>query len=1168
MVRTKSGGNRAVSPDRNNLFAKSIMRAEITISSILEEARRLGIELYVDGERLRYRAPQGALNENLRIQITQHKEELLSFLSNRNGSVSSAQMIARRQKDGDERIVLSFGQERLWFLYQMDPANPLYNLNTAARLMGVPDIDALEHSINEIISRHEILRTRYQTIDGQPFGVVDSALKLTIEVTDLLRLSEPDREPEALRISAEYFQQPFDLGQGPLIRASVLKLGERNYLLLLSMHHIISDGWSIGILFRELAALYESYSARKRASLSELPLQYSDFAYWQRQWLQGEALKNHLTFWKDYLSGANTILDLHTDRPRPPAQSFRGARQSFRIPSDVVDSIKSLAQQERATLFAALLPAFQTLLYRYTNQEDITVGTPVANRNKVEIENLIGFFVNTVAMRVDLSGDPIFRQLLGRAREAILEVQTHQEIPFERVVEEVQPKRELNRAPLFQVMFVLQNAPLPRLKLADLTLVPMEIDNGTAKFDLTLYMRETGRELTGSLAYNTDLFESTSIDRMIARFQTLLKSIAADADQRISKLALITSTQRRQLLTEYNQTDEAYPRDRLIHQLFEAQAETIPDALAIVYEKQNLTYGKLNKKANQLAHCLKSMGVGPETPVGICMEPSIETIIGILGIIKAGGAYAPIDPSFPKERADFILNDTQAPVLLTQQTLLEKFLGCKAQVINVDAGWQTIMGYSDENPCSYAEPGNLIYIIFTSGSTGAPKGVAIEHRQLLNYIYAIRQRLQFPFPASYAMVSSIAADLGNTCVFPSLCFGGSLHIISPDRASDPNALAEYFQEHDIDCLKIVPSHLSALLTSARSEQVIPRKRLILGGESSGWSLIERLRSLAPHCSIFNHYGPTESTVGVLTCEVEDRLSDVSATVPCGRPIGNIKIYLLDQYFEPAPVGIPGEVHIGGLGLARGYFNRPELAAEKFIPNPFSREPGWRLYRAGDLARYGPSGNIEFLGRVDDQVKIHGFRIELGDVKAVLDQHPSIRESLVTTYEALGAKAVAAYIVFDDGNVTVAGLRDYMKKRLPEYMIPSAFVTLDSLPRLPNGKINRKALPAPDKTALEARTVYEPPASPVEKEIAGIWTRLLGVERIGARDSFFDLGGHSLLATQLVARIYDAFQVSIPLRSIFERPTIVELALVIEEELIREIAKHTEEEAASLLKEYL
>jgi amino acid adenylation domain-containing protein len=717
-------------------------------------------------------------------------------------------------------------------------------------------------------------------------------------------------------------------------------------------------------------------------------------------------------------------------------------------------------------------------------------------------------------------------------------------------------------------MFVLQNAPLPQLKLADLTLVPMEIDNGTAKFDLALYMRETGRELTGSLAYNTDLFESTSIDRMIARFQTLLKSIAADADQRISKLALITSTQRRQLLTEYNQTDEAYPRDRLIHQLFEAQAETIPDALALVYEKQNLTYGKLNKKANQLAHCLKSMGVGPETPVGICMEPSIDTIIGILGIIKAGGAYAPIDPSFPKERADFILNDTQAPVLLTQQTLLEKFLGCKAQVINVDAGWQTIMGYSDENPCSYAEPGNLIYIIFTSGSTGAPKGVAIEHRQLLNYIYAIRQRLQFPFPASYAMVSSIAADLGNTCVFPSLCFGGSLYIISPDRASDPNALAEYFQEHDIDCLKIVPSHLSALLTSARSEQVVPRKRLILGGESSGWSLIERLRSLAPHCSIFNHYGPTESTVGVLTCEVEDRLSDESATVPCGRPIGNIKIYLLDQYFEPAPVGMPGEVHIGGLGLARGYFNRPELAAEKFIPNPFSREPGSRLYRTGDLARYGPSGNIEFLGRVDDQVKIHGFRIELGDVKAVLDQHPSIRESLVTTYEASGAKAVAAYIVFDGGNVTVAGLRDYMKKRLPEYMIPSAFVTLDSLPRLPNGKINRKALPAPDKTALEARAVYEPPASLVEKEIAGIWTRLLGVERIGARDSFFDLGGHSLLATQMVARIYDAFQVSIPLRSIFEKPTIVELALVIEEELIREIAERTEEEAANLLKEYL
>jgi amino acid adenylation domain-containing protein len=848
-------------------------------------------------------------------------------------------------------------------------------------------------------------------------------------------------------------------------------------------------------------------------------------------------------------------------------QSFRGARQSFRISSHVVESIKSLAQQERATLFAVLLSAFQTLLYRYTNQEDITVGTPVANRNKVEIENLIGFFVNTVAIRVDLSGNPTFRQLLGRVRETILEVQTHQEIPLERVVEEVQPKRELNRAPLFQVMFVLQNAPLPQLKLADLTLVPMEIDNGTAKFDLTLYMREAGRELTGSLAYNTDLFESTSIARMIACFQILLQGIAADADQRISKLALLAATERQQLLTEYNQTDEAYPCDRLPHQLFEAEAEASPDALALVYEKQNLTYGELNKKANQLAHYLKSRGVGPEVPVGICMEPSIDTIMGILGIVKSGGAYVPIDPSFPKERVDFILDDVRAPVLLTQQNLLDKFSGCKARVITVDADWQTIAGYSEENPCSDVEPGNLIYIIFTSGSTGTPKGVAIEHRPLLNYIYTIRQRLQLPFPASYATVSSIAADLGNTCVFPSLCFGGTLHIISLDRASDPNALAEYFQEHDIDCLKIVPSHLSALLTSARSEQVIPRKRLILGGESSSWNLIERLRSLAPHCLIFNHYGPTESTVGVLTCKVEDKLSDESATVPIGQPIGNIKIYLLDQYFEPVPIGIPGEVHIGGLGLARGYFNRPELAAEKFIPNPFSYEPGARLYRTGDLARYGPSGNIEFLGRVDDQVKIHGFRIELGDIKAVLDQHPSIRESLVTTYEALGAKAVAAYIVFnDDVNVVIADLRDYMKNRLPGYMIPSAFVTLDLLPRLPNGKINRKALPAPDKTALEAKTIYEPPASPVEKELAEIWARLLGVERIGARDSFFDLGGHSLLATQLVARVYDVFQVSIPLRSIFEKTTIVELALVIEEELIREIARYTEEEAESLLRE--
>lgn len=1143
------------------------MDAEITVFSILEEAGRLGIELYADVGRLRYRAPQGALDESLRTQITIHKEELLAVLLNRKGSAPSSQIITRRQNSEHENITLSFGQERIWFLNQMDSANPFYNLNTAARLEGALDISALESSINEIINRHEILRTRYHVVDGRPFGVVSSLLKLTVEIIDLLDLPEREREREALNVSAEYFKQPFDLAQGPLIRASVLKLGEHNHLFLLSVHHIIFDGWSIGVFFRELATLYESYTDQKPLSLSALPLQYADFAYWQRQWFQGETLENHLSFWRNYLSGADDVLDLRTDHPRPSAQSFRGARQSFLVPGRVAEAIKSLAHQERTTLFSALLSAFQTLLYRYTNQDYIMVGTPVANRDRVDIEPLIGFFVNTVAIRADLSGNPTFRQLLGRARETILEVQTHQEIPLEKVVEAVQPRRELNRAPLFQVMFVLQNAPLPQLKIGDLTFCPIEIDNGTAKFDLTLYMRETGRELSASLAYNTDLFESSSITRMIACFQTLLESIATDADQRIAKLALLATTQRQQLLTEYNKTDEVFPCDRLPHQLFENEAQANPDALALVYEKQNLTYGELNKKANQLAHYLRSMDIRPDAPVGLCLEPSIDTIISLLGIIKAGGAYVPIDPSLPTARTNFILDDTRATVVLTRQNLLDKFSECSARVIAVDDAWQTITCYSDENPRSDVGIGNLIYIIFTSGSTGMPKGVAIEHRQLLNYIYAVQQRLELPFPASYATVSPIAADLGNTCLFPSLCFGGSLHIISPDRAGDPNALAEYFQLHNIDCLKIVPSHLSALLTSARSEHVIPRKRLILGGESSNWSLIERLRCLAPNCSIFNHYGPTETTVGVLTCRAEDRLSSESATVPIGQPIGNIKVYLLDEYLEPVQIGIPGEVYIGGLGLARGYFNRPALSAEKFVPNPFSHESGARLYRTGDLARYGPFGKIEFLGRIDDQVKIHGFRIELGEIKAILDKHTSVQESLVTTYEASGAKALVAYVVFNgDAEDAIVSLRDHMKKSLPEYMVPSALVPLDMLPQLPNGKINRKALPAPHKTVIEARAAYEPPTSLVEKELAEIWAKLLGVEQISTRDSFFDLGGHSLLATQLIARIYSAFQVAIPLRSIFEMSTVSELALFIEEELIREITQYTEEEAENLLKE--
>ena len=884
-----------------------------------------------------------------------------------------------------------------------------------------------------------------------------------------------------------------------------------------------------------------------------------------------ENLDSQLKYWKQQLVGSPPLLELPTDRPRPTVQSFRGAHQSFTLSLELTKALSLLIRREGVTLFMALLAAFDTLLYRYTGTEDILVGSPIANRNHGEIEELIGFFVNTLVLRTDMSGNPSFQELLGRVREVALQADTHQDLPFQILVEELQPQRDLSYSPLFQVMFAFEeDVSRQKLELFGLTANSRVIENNTAKFDLTLFLEQTSAGLVGKWAYNTDLFDASTIERMTRHFQTILEGIVANPKQLISELPLLTADERQQLLCEWNHTQTDYSQDKCIHQLFEEQVERTPDAVALVFEEQQLTYRELNRRANQLAHYLKTLGVGPEVLVGICVERSLEMVVGMLGIIKAGGAYVPLEPRLPQERLSFMLLDSQVTVLLTQQQLVEGLHQPGTVVVCLDTDWEKIAQENDLNLESLATPENLIYVIFTSGSTGKAKGVEIEHQQLLNYLHGIQERLSLSGGGNFAIASTFAADLGNTVIFPSLCSGGCLHILSIERASDPNAFLDYCQQYPIDCLKIVPSHLSALLSSSpHPETILPRQRLILGGEATSWDLIEKIQHYAPTCQIFNHYGPTEATVGVLTYAVNSRPIDYhTQIVPLGRPLPNTQIYLLDRQRQPVPIGVPGELYIGGAGLARGYLNRPDLTQEKFIPNPFENSKSRsqsvsnrsvvrcatqsqnsklsRLYKTGDLARYLPDGNIEYLGRIDHQVKIRGNRVELGEIEASLSQHPALAQTVVIAHEnVLGDKRLVAYIVPNQElTPTINDLRHFLSQKLPDYMIPSAFAILDTLPLTPNGKVDRRALPIPDTNSLTVGDRFVAPTTPTQEVLAAIWSQVLGLDKVGIHDNFFELGGHSLLATQIISSCYQTFCVKLSLRQLFATPTVAGLAVAI------------------------
>ncbi len=1098
--------------------------------------------------------------------------ELAKIVEGRSHQESAPQIPPLVSIARDGELPVSFSQQSLWLLDQLRPGSPFYNIPNTLHITGLLNLTALEQSLNEIIKRHEGLRTTFAKVDGQPLQVIAPTLHLKLPVVDLRGLSESDRQTEAIRLSTKQAQQPYDLAQGPLVRATLLQLGEAEHILLLVIHHIVSDGWSMGQLFREMSILYQAFANGQPSPLSELPIQYADFAQWQRQWLQGEVLEAQLSYWKKQLEGAPDVLELPTDRPRPAIQSFRGARQYLAIPKPMTDALKTLSQREGVSLYMTLLAMFQTLLYRYTGQEDILVGTPIANRNWSEIEQLIGFFVNTLVMRSQVSGNPTFRELLTQVRNVTLSAYAHSDLPFEKLVEELQPNRDLSQNPLFQVLFVFVTSPLESLKIPGLTLNRMNIHSQTAKFDLTLDLEETASGIQGYFEYSTDLFNADTIARMAGHFQNLLEGIVANPEQRLWDLPLLTAAEQQQLLVEWNDTLTDYSNHACVHQLFEAQVEQTPDTVAVVFEEEQLTYRELNARANQLAHYLQSLGVGPDVLVGICVERSLEMVIGLLGILKAGGAYVPLDPAYPQERLTFMLSDTQAPVLLTQSRLVESLPAHKAQAIALDSNWEAIARYSQENPVSDVTPDRLAYVIYTSGSTGTPKGVAMEHRPLANLLAWQLENSTLKNGAKTLQFAPVSFDVSFQESFSTWCSGGTLVLISDEVRRDAVELLRFLQDKAIERLFLPFVALQMLAEVAESHDSIATslREVVTAGEQLQITrqLVKWFTKLEG-CTLHNHYGPSESHV-VTAFTLTGSPQDWPALPPIGRAIANTQIYVLDSQLQPAPIGVPGELYIGGTALARGYLNRPDLTTERFIPNPFSdfglsildlrlgdsteNPKSYRLYKTGDRARYLPDGNIEYLGRIDNQVKIRGYRIELGEIEAKLSQHQTIQQSVVLVREDVtGHKRLVAYVVPSQESTATLGtsdltsvLRGFLKEQLPEYMVPSAFVLLESLPLTPSGKVDRRALPAPDQTS-EPEKDFVSPRDAMELQLTRIWETVLDIEPISVRDNFFELGGHSLLAVRLLAEIEKIFGKNLPLATLIQAPTVEQLASILRQQ---------------------
>ncbi|HEY7768000.1 amino acid adenylation domain-containing protein, partial [Longimicrobium sp.] len=1037
----------------------------------------------------------------------------------------------------DRPLPLSFAQERLWFLDRLEPGSTAYNAPTGARLAGALDGPALERALGEIVRRHEVLRTVFAEVDGSPVQVVQPFGGFVVPVEDLSGLGEAEREAAVGQWVRQQADRPFDLAAGPLFRAALLRLGDEDHVLLLSMHHIVSDGWSMGVLLREFSALYAAYREGRESPLPELPVQYADYAVWQREQFTGEVLNRQLAYWKERLAGAPELMELPLDRPRPPVQTYHGASLPVELSLELQERLQELGRSDGTTLFMTLLAAFQVLLGRYAGSEDVVVGTPIAGRTRGEVEGLIGFFINTLVLRTDLSGDPSFREVLRRVREATLGAYQHQGLPFEKLVAELQPERSLSHSPLFQVMFTLQEAGGGGNALAGLKGGGVDTATDLAKFDLSLTLAATPFGLRGALNYATDLFERGTAERMLGHLARVLEQVAADPDVRLSRLDLLGEAERARVLEEWNRTEAAYPAESCIHELFQAQAERTPDAEAVVFEDRSLTYAELNARANRLAHHLRTLGVGPDARVAVSVERSLEMVVSLLAVMKAGGAYVPLDPAHPAERLEYMLADSAPAAVVTQKQFWDRFenTSVTVPVIDLDGAEWTDQPAADP-AIEGLTPAHLAYVIYTSGSTGRPKGVAVPHRGVVNLLRSMRKTVGMEPADRLLAVTTYAFDISVLEMFLPLLHGAAAIVLPRERAADPTALAEAIRAYAPTVMQATPATWRMLVSTEWDGA--PEMRALCGGEALPSDLASALRSRVG--GLWNVYGPTETTIWSTAEAVSG--DSAGASVPIGRPVANTRVYVLDAAGEPVPVGVAGELYIGGAGVVRGYLGRPEQTAERFVADPFGGEPGARLYRTGDLARWRADGTMEFIGRTDFQVKVRGFRIELGEIEARLAEHADVREAAVMAREDVPEDVrLVAYVV---GEVDAEALREHLSSALPEYMVPAAYVRLDALPLTPNGKLDRKALPAPDGDAFASRK-YEAPVGTIEVALAEIWAELLRVERVGRRDNFFDQGGHSLLALQVLSRVRQVLNVEVPLGEMFRSPVLADLARAIE-----------------------
>jgi amino acid adenylation domain-containing protein len=1072
--------------------------------------------------------------------LTEDQLELLWYLTNNEG-IGLPEQEKIQPREGSGNLPLSFAQQRMWFLEELETEQALYNIPEAVRFTGKLEVGTLQRSLNYIIRRHEALRTRYAVIDGELAQVISEQYQIELDVIDISGLDEGARERLLRRLRSEEARRRFDLGRAPLVRAKLIRITEDEHVFLLTVHHINADGWSVNIIIDELASAYRSYSREDEPALKELEVQYADYAVWQRRWVTGEMLDKELAYWKEQLGGELPVLQMPTDLPRPALQTYSGERVKFKIEEWVRERLVSQCSGESVTMFMILLTVLKVLLSQYSGQKDILVGTPIAGRSRAELEPLIGCFVNTLVIRTDLSGNPTVKELLGRVKESCLAAYANQNLPFDQLVQEIQPERDLSRHPLFQVMFVLQNAAPQRPQLLpNLTVSPVEVDSTIAKFDLTLLMEEGEKQLSGALEYRTDLFKRETILRMKDHLELVLKWIATDPEGKLSELTLLTKAEREQILYEWNDTTIDYGPERCLHNIISDRAHESPDSIALEFEERWLSYEYLNQRANQMANYLRRLGVRPESRVGVCLARSIELVVALLGVMKAGGAYVPLDVSNPRERLEFMTADVEAQIVIIDEQMREA-IGevANARIISVEREREAIEEEAKQEVSGGVVPDNAMYVMYTSGSTGKPKGVINTHRGVVNRLIWMQNAYGLGTDDRVLQKTPFSFDVSVWEFFWPLMVGALLVEARPGGHKDPSYLIKVIERERITTLHFVPSMLQAFVRSDGLDKCGSLKRVICSGEALSRELEKEFHRRVGK-ELHNLYGPTEAAIDVSCWECRPEHEHMS--VPIGRPIANTQLYILDRDLEAVLVGAGGELHISGKGLARGYWNRPDLTAEKFLPHLYSRKSGQRIYQTGDLARYLPDGNIEFIGRIDHQVKVRGFRIELGEIESTLMQHQAVKNAIVMANEnPSGGKRLVGYIVCDNSSeLNALELQRYLKDKIPDYMIPSSFIWLTEIPVTTNGKIDRQALLEIESTQPELEQKYEPPKNFVEEALIAIWTEALGIERIGIHDTFFSLGGDSILSVRVLA-LAKGKGIHISLQQLFQHQTIYELS---------------------------